>query len=147
MPDSEQMSEGYEFLSRFGIEQIKRIYEHVARTGLREDTRCPGAFEEGIRLPNLIDEFDKGLKERVNSRAPLIEIAAWAFHFFIFRQPLKNCNHRTALAIMDQILGAFGHRLVTESDEELLDTLEKFERYTASEDEIRDWIAQNLSAI
>lgn len=147
MPDSELESRGYEFLSRFGIEQIKRIYEVVARTGLTDDVRCPEFFEDGIRLPNLIDEFDKGLKKRTSDREPFVEIAAWAFHFFVFRQPLKNCNHRTALAVMDQILRAFGHELVTESDKELLNTLEMFEKYTASEVEIRDWMAQNLSAI
>ena len=145
--DLNQDSEGYEFLTKFGIEEVKKIYLKVAKTGTTRDVHCPETFEEGVRLPNLIDEFGEGFKERVGSRLPYVDIAAWAFHFFTNRQPLKNCNHRTALGLVDQILGAFGKKLVQETDDELLSALERFEKYCASENEIREWITQNLSAI
>lgn len=145
--DLNQDSEGYEFLTKFGIEEVKRIYLKVAKTGTTRDVHCPETFEEGVRLPNLIDEFGEGFKERVGSRLPFVDIAAWAFHFFTFNQPLKNCNHRTGLEIMKIVLLAFRKKLAIESNEELLEVLENFERKHTPATEIQEWLSQNLSAI
>lgn len=75
MSDSEQESTGYEFLSKFDIDEIKRVYEEVAQTGTGRGVWCPSRFEDGTRLPNLIEEFQKGFMVRVDERAPHVEIA------------------------------------------------------------------------
>ncbi|MFQ5885121.1 MAG: hypothetical protein ACE5IO_08490 [Thermoplasmata archaeon] len=139
--------EGYELLSNFGREQIIAIYEQVAKRGTKEDQQCPETFEEGVRLDNLVEEFENGFRARVRDSIPFTEIAAWSIHFFMWRQPLKNCNHRTGLGIMEMVLVSFGHKFEPKSTEDVLDFFEKFERTGMSVKEVEDWIIQNLSAI
>lgn len=124
---------------------MKAIYEAVAERGLG-DERCPRTFEDGVRLPNLIDEFEVQFKEQVRNRAPHTRIAAFCLHFFMFRQPLKNCNHRTGLGIADWVLRCSGHHLEPKS-EEAIEFMIKFEKRGMSIEEVEGWIAQNLSAI
>ena len=54
---SEDATEGYDLLSRFRREDIEAIYAAVAERGLG-DERCPKSLEEGVRLPNLLEEFE-----------------------------------------------------------------------------------------
>jgi hypothetical protein len=145
--DLDQDSDGYEFLDKFGVEEVKKIYLKVAETGTSVDVHCPETFEEGVRIPNLIDEFVEGFKEKVGRRLGYVDIAAWAFHYFTFNQPLKNCNHRTGLEIMKIVLLAFRKKLAIESNEELLGVFEDFEKKHTPASEIREWLSQNLSAI
>jgi len=143
---SQGVAEGYELLSRLRREDIEAVYEAVADRGLG-DERCPRSFEEGVRLPNLLDEFEARFKELVSTRAPHTRIAAFCLHFFIFRQPLKNCNHRTGLGIAEWVLRCFNRRLTPEYDGQILEFMTEFEKRGMSIEEVEDWMAQNLSAI
>ncbi|MFQ6107405.1 MAG: hypothetical protein ACE5QF_07460 [Thermoplasmata archaeon] len=143
--ESKADSEGYELLSRFGRERLEAIYGKVATRGRKRD-HCPESFKDGVRLINLIEEFEQGFREMVDDRTDFLQIAAWSFHFFIFRQPLKNCNHRTGYGIMKWVLTCFGYKLRIKPEEDALEFFKKFEGGGVSVEEVKEWMVQNVSA-
>jgi hypothetical protein len=118
------------------------VYEKAGRKAMTEDEVCPATFDEGIRIQELAEEFVELIRELSLQRAPPIRIAASSLRFLVWRQPFKNCNHRTGYAMCMQILELFGYEMPLSKDE-ITEYIFSINRFNRSDDDVELWLGSN----
>ena len=131
--------EAYAILEDFDLSLLKRVYELVGKEALKDDEKCPPTFESGLRIPSIAEEFVERIRTLSREPAAPERIAAAALRFPIWRQPFKNCNHRTGYAMCSQVLGLFGLGS-TASKDEIVKYVFSINKYSYSEEEVETWI-------
>jgi hypothetical protein len=129
----------YEILDDFDLDYLKMVYEMAGVKALKDEEKCPATYEDGIRIPEVAEEFVAHLQNLSRDRVPPMRIAASALRFLVWRQPFKNCNHRTGYAMCRQILEMFGYEFIITKDE-ITSYVFSINRFSYSEKEVEEWL-------
>jgi hypothetical protein len=129
----------YEILDGFNIDDLRAVYELAGAKAIKDEERCPVTFDEGVRILAVAEEYVYHIRELSAQRAHPLDIAAAALRFPVWRQPFKNCNHRTGYAMCRQVLELFGYELCA-SKGEITEYVFSINKYSYSEKEVREWL-------
>ena len=132
----------YKVFEDFSIDMLRLVYEMAGRKAMTEDELCPASYAEGIRIEELAEEFVNEIRNLSAQRAPPLTLAAHCLRFPIWRQPFKNCNHRTGYALCVQVLELFDYELTLPS-EEIIDFVFSINRLNRTYSDVEQWLAKN----
>lgn len=120
------------------MEQISRMYRRVVET-----TGGEHGYLSKSNLEYLLDTV-KDVGERLPKKRAIVKKAAFLLYNVIIIHPFLNGNKRTAFEIAKSFLTFNGYRIDAE-EEGAYEFLLRVASGGASESEVEDWVARNLT--
>ena len=130
---------GYALLNFIDKQYIIQVHDKVGKIG---DEVCPPK-EPGIRNKYNLDDIMVFFRDSVVKKEPFTKIAASLSADIVQMQPFKDCNHRTAFAMLNRVLGDFGYECYS-PEEQLEKMLEKVGHMQITKQEWENWIIKNM---